>query len=123
MARRLFVFSIVAIVLFAGVALVQEKAKFHADRHAERGVTCTVCHGEDAPTKAAPADKCLVCHQSLEAVAEKTKDYDKNPHQNHLTDSTDLVCTQCHNGHKADEPACNQCHGGMKFEKKKADEK
>lgn len=117
--RKLFCFSIAAILLCAGVALVQEKEKFTADRHKERGVSCEVCHGEAQPTKAASAEKCQACHQSLEAVAERTKDFVRDPHKNHITDSSDVECTRCHNGHKANSPVCNACHSGFKFEKKK----
>jgi hypothetical protein len=110
-------------MLCAGVALVEEKGKFLAERHKDRGVACTVCHGDENPPKPAGGEKCLACHKSLEAVAERTKDLDKNPHGNHITDSMDVTCTQCHNGHKADQVLCDRCHSGMKFEKKQADAK
>jgi hypothetical protein len=117
MLKRIFGFSVLAIVLFAGLALVQETGKFTADRHAEKGLACSVCHGDGAPSSDVKVEKCLACHQSIEAVAEKAKNYDKDPHKNHLIDATDVKCTQCHNGHKATKPVCLDCHSGMKFEK------
>lgn len=59
----------------------------------------------------------------MEALAERTKDFDKNPHKNHLLDSSDIACTECHQGHKADKSVCDQCHAGLKFEKKQAEAK
>ena len=118
MGKLVLGFSVLAIVLFSGVALVQDKDQFTADRHADRGLACSVCHGDEAPTKEVKEEKCLACHQSIEEVAKKAGDYDKNPHKNHLVDSTDVKCTQCHNGHKATKPICNDCHGGLTFEKK-----
>jgi fumarate reductase flavoprotein subunit len=110
-------------MLSASVAMVQEKDKFLADRHKDRGVACAVCHGDENPPKPAAAGKCMTCHKSLEAVAERTKDYDKNPHKNHLTESMEVSCVQCHNGHKADEPACLRCHSGMTFARRPAESK
>jgi hypothetical protein len=110
-------------MLGASAAMVQEKSKFLADRHKDRGVACTVCHGDENPPKPAAGEKCMACHKSLEAISERTKDYDKNPHENHLTGSMNVSCVQCHNGHKADEPVCGRCHSGMKFEKKQAETK
>jgi cytochrome c len=121
--RKILFLSVVVILLGASVAMVQEKSKFLAERHKDRGAACAVCHGDENPPKPAAGEKCLACHTSLEAVAERTKDYDKNPHKNHLTESMDVTCTHCHNGHKADEPLCGRCHSGIKFEKKKAESK
>jgi hypothetical protein len=97
----------------------QEKDAFTADRHKARGLTCQVCHKEEQPTTAASAEACLTCHKSIEAVSERTKDFNSNPHNNHITTASDVECTQCHHGHKADVPLCNQCHSGFSFEKKK----
>jgi fumarate reductase flavoprotein subunit len=110
-------------MLWAGVAISQEKRPFTADRHKSRGMECIGCHGEAQPKTPAPAKACPACHTSMEAVAERTKDFEKNPHKNHLTEASDPECTQCHHGHKADTPLCHQCHEGMKFEKKQAETK
>ena len=119
--KRLPYLSLIVIILCAASAVAQEKNAFTTDRHQSRGLSCDACHGEAQPKSAAPAKSCLSCHQSLEAVAEKTKDYMYNPHKNHLTRSSDVECTQCHHGHKADTPACFQCHDGMKFKKEPAE--
>jgi fumarate reductase flavoprotein subunit len=107
----------VAVMLWTGLALSQEKSAFTADKHKERDIACTGCHDSAQPKEAASAASCLKCHKSMEAVAEKTKGFTPNPHKNHVTDSQDVECTQCHQGHKADTPMCSQCHGEMKFEK------
>jgi hypothetical protein len=118
--RRIRCFLVISILLCACAAWTQEKDKFLADRHKDRGVKCEICHGEANPPTAASGEKCLTCHKSIEAVAEKTQDFEKNPHKNHITEAAEVECTQCHNGHKADDPLCNRCHSGFKFEKKKA---
>ena len=117
MLKRLANLSLIAAMLCAASAIAQNKNAFTADRHKSRGLSCDACHGEAQPKSAAPAKSCLNCHQSLEAVAEKTKDRMHNPHKNHLTASSDVECTQCHSGHKADTPACWQCHEGLTFKK------
>jgi hypothetical protein len=106
--------------LWTGVAIAQEKDAFTANRHKERSIACEACHGDAQSKTAASAQACLTCHKSMEAVAEKTKDFDKNPHKNHVTESSDVECTECHHGHTADTPLCLRCHTGMKFEKKPA---
>jgi hypothetical protein len=108
----------VAAALWVSSALSEEvKKPFSAEIHKRRGLTCIACHKEPKPKTDASPENCLVCHQSIEAVAEKTADRSPNPHKNHVTDSMDLECTQCHHGHKADTPLCLQCHLGMGFEK------
>jgi fumarate reductase flavoprotein subunit len=117
--KRILCFSAVAALLLTGVAITKEKDDaFTADRHKNRQITCNACHGEAQPKTAASEKSCLACHKSIEAVAERTKDFERNPHKNHITEGSDVECTQCHQGHKADTPVCHQCHQGMKFEKK-----
>ncbi len=116
-------FCAVATMILACLAIANAADTFNADRHKALKFDCAACHGEAKPTSAASQKACLTCHQSLEAVADKTKDYVKNPHRNHLTDAADVECTQCHNGHKADSPVCNKCHPGIKFEKAQAEAK
>lgn len=120
--QMLCVFALATMVC-AGAAVAEKadnkaekKNAFTADRHQKRGVACAACHeGEEQPKTATSQKGCLACHTSLEAVAEKTKNYTVNPHSNHLTDSSDIECTRCHQGHKADTPVCNQCHTGFEF--------
>ena len=116
-------FFAVAGMLWTGMILGEEDKIVTADRHKERGLKCEACHKEPAPATAATGDSCLPCHKSLEAVAERMTDYERNPHQNHITDSSEVTCTDCHHGHKADTVICVQCHTGMVFEKKKPEEK
>jgi hypothetical protein len=115
--KRILCLLSIAAVLWAGAALSQEKPVFTADKHKEKNIACTGCHDNAQPKEPASAASCLKCHKSMEAVAEKTKDFTPNPHKNHVTDSQDMECTQCHQGHKANTVVCNDCHGGMKFEK------
>ena len=120
--KRIFWLSIAAIIFCSGLILAEERP-FTADRHKKANITCSGCHGEEQPKTAATQKGCITCHKSLEAVAERTKDFEKNPHKNHLTDGSDIECTQCHQSHKADVVICTQCHSGMVFEKKAADTK
>ena len=117
MTTRLFCFFAVASIFWTGIAITQEKESFLADRHQKREVECKACHGEGEPKALESGKSCLVCHKSLEAVAERTKDFEKNPHNNHITQVSDVECNQCHNGHKETTPLCHQCHEGMTFEK------
>jgi fumarate reductase flavoprotein subunit len=113
-------FFALSAMLWTGTAITQEKKSFTADRHKERGLTCDACHKEATPKAAASAAACLTCHKTMEAVAERTKDFERNPHKNHLVESNDVECTECHHGHKANMSLCDQCHTGFKFEKKQA---
>jgi hypothetical protein len=91
---------------------------FLAQQHAAAGLKCASCHGEGKKTPVESA-KCLECHESFKAVAERTKDMKPNPHANHLVDTGTLECTDCHHGHKASEIACTNCHNNFNFTRKK----
>lgn len=121
--KRALCFFALAAALWTGTALTEDKKTTTADGHKDRGLKCAACHKEDAPKTAASGASCLVCHQSMESVAERTKDFDKNPHKNHLVDSSDIACTDCHQGHKANKLACDQCHSGLTFERIGAESK
>jgi fumarate reductase flavoprotein subunit len=108
-------------LLNAGLALTEEKKPFTADRHKSRAVECKGCHGVEKPDTTATSQSCLACHQSLEAVAEKTGNRQPNPHKNHLTESSDIECTQCHASHKEDALVCHQCHTGLEFVKQETE--
>lgn len=123
MLKKILFMAAAAAILWSGINLAEEKSNFTADRHKGRGLSCTACHGEEQPKAAAPAKSCLSCHKSLEAVAERTAAYEPNPHSNHLTQSSDIECTQCHYGHKEDSPVCHQCHQGLQFAKHEAESK
>lgn len=74
--------------------------------------TLAEVHGGMLPVENGWATKgeCLKCHQSYDALAEKTKNVVPNPHMSHLGA---VNCVECH---KADKPAkqpelmCNSCH-------------
>jgi hypothetical protein len=120
--KKILCCLILVIGLGIGAVSSQEKKDgFTADRHKSRGISCIGCHKEEKPKTAAPEKACLACHKSLDAVAERTKDYERNPHHNHITESSDVECTQCHQGHKADKILCHNCHSGMQFVKNSAE--
>jgi hypothetical protein len=115
---------VIVVALGIGTVISQEeKGGFTADRHKGRGMSCIGCHKEEQPKTAAPAKSCIACHKSLQAVAERTKDFTPNPHENHIISSSDVECTQCHQGHKADTIMCHSCHAGMEFTKQPAETK
>jgi hypothetical protein len=108
------------VMIWTCYVVAQEKRPFTADRHKALKIACVGCHGEEDPKKPATAEACSKCHQSLEAVAERTKNLKPNPHHNHLTEGSEVACTQCHASHKADDIICERCHSGLKFEKQEA---
>lgn len=115
--KRMFCLTAIVGIFWTVAAITQEKEVFTADRHKEMGFSCEVCHQEAEPTTPASGKSCLACHESMEAMAEKTKDFVPNPHDNHMTQSSNIECTQCHQGHKADVSLCEQCHAGLTFQK------
>lgn len=114
-----FVFTLAAAFLFAQFAIGQEAKHFTADKHVAKGLDCAACHG-DGPKKPVHGAKCLECHTSFEEVAKKTTDIKPNPHANHIVESSDLECTECHQGHKADVVYCANCHSGLAFKRNSA---
>ena len=63
--------------------------------------TLAEVHGGQLPAETGWATKgqCLQCHQSYDALAEKTKNLEPNPHKSHLGA---VNCVECH---KADKPS------------------
>lgn len=118
MLKRIF-FCLIIVAAFGLVASIGEEKKegFTADRHKGRGMSCVGCHKEAEPKTAADAKICLTCHKSIDAVAKRTEAWERNPHDNHITNASDVACTQCHQGHKADIILCHTCHAGMTFER------
>jgi hypothetical protein len=112
--------AVIAALGIGAVVSEEKKDGFTADRHKSRGLSCIACHKEEQPKTAAPAQACLACHKSIEAVAVRTKDFTHNPHDNHMTGSGNVECTQCHQGHKEDTLLCTSCHSGMTLEKEPA---
>ena len=71
--------------------------------------TLAEVHGGQLPAETGWATKgqCLQCHQSYDALAEKTKNLEPNPHKSHLGE---LRCTYCHSIHDTPKIHCNECH-------------
>ncbi|MBI4470074.1 MAG: cytochrome c3 family protein, partial [Acidobacteria bacterium] len=82
-------------------------SEFLDHTHAERGVTCALCHDSNFPTEAPLVNQCLKCHQSYAHVAAQTQDLYPNPHDSHMGD---LRCTLCHHAHEKSTTYCNECH-------------
>ena len=80
--------------------------------HGDKDVTCRGCHGEIFPTfgDTVENDRCLACHESYDALAQKTTPAtfpDRNPHKSHLGE---INCTVCHFAHSESKPYCLECH-------------
>lgn len=117
MLKKIFCFFVVVIVLLAGFAIAQETKPFTADRHKARGLKCEACHKEAQPKTPATAAACLTCHKSLANIEKRTENFNVNPHKNHITESSEVECTQCHQAHKEDILLCNNCHQGLHVER------
>jgi hypothetical protein len=80
--------------------------------HMRNQITCSSCHGKNLPQKgdAVEKERCLVCHQSYQELAKKTKPAkfpERNPHENHLGE---IECALCHKAHKPSASFCLDCH-------------
>lgn len=67
---------------------------------------CDACH-KNGQLAAPKNDACFACHQSYEAVAERTKAMNPNPHFSHRGEAN---CTNCHSMHAKPRFECNDCH-------------
>ncbi len=106
-------FRMVVSFLFLGAlglnhfAIAQEVKTALAERHAARNIQCAACHQEMPPKPFVPQSKCLQCHGSYSALAEKTTNLEINPHKSHMGKPE---CVKCHKGHKPGQLVCNECH-------------
>jgi len=112
--------SLIAILLLAApINLLaqqpQVQNQFLADFHKTEGLACISCHKEDPPKSPALDTTCIACHGGLPVIVARTDNYYPNPHVS--PHSTDLKCTTCHHGHKAQEISCTACHAGKTFVK------
>lgn len=87
-------------------------AAFLSGQHAAKQVSCSGCHGPAFPLKGDEVanERCLACHGSYEALAEKTKPKEAhglNPHKSHYGE---IACTACHFGHQKSVVLCKDCH-------------
>ncbi len=107
-------YLMIVMLLFAGYGNANNG--YPIDKiHAEQGVTCSDCHLTDKPEKKAKIKECLQCHESYQAVAERTSELEPNPHASH---QGELRCNLCHKIHSEDTLYCNQCHGFTQFKLK-----
>jgi fumarate reductase flavoprotein subunit len=79
--------------------------------HAQKGLTCSSCHGNDLIPDAnasGPNAQCGTCHGSMEQVAQNYKGpaY-SNPHASHLGN---IPCSSCHVVHNESKAYCLNCH-------------
>ena len=98
---------LLVLVLSALITSVVFAQPYTADRHLARKAPCQACHVTGDTSVPVRKENCLVCHQSYEVVAQKTKDLKPNPHFNHYGERD---CSTCHFGHKPSVTSCNQCH-------------
>ena len=91
---------------FSNGAGAQEKNAFLADRHGDRGQECDSCHKDNATKGDVPSEVCMECHGDRQQIMALTEEVMPNPHDSH----EDLICGNCHHGHKASENSCIQCH-------------
>ncbi len=75
--------------------------------HKEAGISCEDCHGVKTPSKEATEEQCLSCHESRDAVAERTGGDDPNPHFGH---DESISCGDCHKEHEDSVLYCDDCH-------------
>jgi hypothetical protein len=101
-------------LLLAGTAFAQQKYEVK-DTHAGLGVACAACHLDKNPPTAPETKACLVCHESYEAVAGRTKALKPNPHESH---KGEVPCSDCHSSHGNQKLSCNACHNFTNFKMK-----
>jgi hypothetical protein len=101
-----------------------------ANAHAQLQITCQACHSrtlseslgewvtsitagtdDPLPRMRLPAESCLKCHGSYDAVASLTADRDRNPHGGHWGGW--INCSECHSAHRESVVLCEQCHTDM----------
>ncbi len=75
--------------------------------HKAMNLACEACHGDVKPREIPEESACMACHQSREAVKEKTAALKPNPHYGH--DET-VECTACHKEHQESVLLCDECH-------------
>ena len=102
-----------ALILGCALAFAAAQTAYSAPaamqfKHQQRSVSCDKCHGVANPSTPAKAKACAKCH-TYDAVAEKTKNMNPNPHDSH---AGQLRCTLCHREHAQSVVYCKTCHIG-----------
>jgi nitrate/TMAO reductase-like tetraheme cytochrome c subunit len=86
-------------------------ARHLANLHAQKGLTCSSCHGNDLIPDANASKEnaqCATCHGGMETVAQSHKGPSYlNPHASHLGN---VACGSCHMAHQASKAYCLNCH-------------
>lgn len=108
MHRALTAAVTVALVMGLAFSASAESQTSTAEKHLQAGLACTACHGSDKPGSV-PMEKCLSCHGPYEALAKRTAQLPRNPHDSHFGE---LDCNECHHGHKPNSNYCGTCHPG-----------
>ncbi len=75
--------------------------------HKAMNLPCEACHGNIKPREIPEESTCMACHQSRDAVKQKTAKLKPNPHYGH--DET-VECTACHKEHQESVLLCDECH-------------
>ena len=82
-----------------------------ANIHAQKGMTCSTCHGNDLIPDAnatGPNAQCGTCHGTMEKIAQAFKGPSYlNPHASHLGN---IPCSSCHAAHQESKAYCLNCH-------------
>lgn len=107
--KTYFALIFAAALAIATPSMARNADALLADQHANAGVKCEACHGAKKPAEGAavPLAARTKCHGSYEALAEKTRKLDPNPHRTH---QGDVRCSDCHRGHQKSVLMCNDCH-------------
>lgn len=97
------------VALSMSTSLSAADKSFLADRHAQKGVACSACHGQANPKTNAVVrnETCFACHQNYDILAKRTAKIEPNPHFTHLGN---VRCSDCHKGHRQSTLMCNDCH-------------
>jgi len=77
--------------------------------HQLNEVKCSDCHHLGQAPKPLKTEECLVCHGTMEEVAQSTESLTPNPHDSpHYGKEVD--CNACHQAHARFQYFCAKCH-------------
>lgn len=82
--------------------------------HADKGIACADCHGNEGQRDAVAMLTCLECHNTAELAEATAEVKPTNPHKNRHY-STEADCNLCHSQHKKSENFCLPCHASFDF--------
>jgi hypothetical protein len=87
-------------------------SKYLDHRHAQKGLSCSACHGTTVPEKGVPKDRCQQCHGSYEVLSQKSQIH-ASMVVPHFSGGND--CGLCHRAHSESELTCARCHETMEL--------